>query len=159
MKDQIIKMVKVQQTSPKMHSKKKQSKKVKKVGSCEKKSYDASSRPYNCYNLFYILERELCLQSSGVETWKTANTKETTDSSGSGSVQEDDVSTDYSDLEIPSLPPRYQSLILQNNWFVHGKRNMKKRPHVKTHGVHHSKILQQLLQPAGGKLMTKLFNL
>ena len=86
-----------------------------------KASYSASDRPYNCYNLFFILERELFLQSRGVHTLKD---------------QVDSIQVNnYSNLDLPNLPPRYQSLILPDYWFVHGRKKNQTRPHIKTHGV------------------------
>ena len=99
---------------------------------CKKKSSAYSNQPYNRYNLFYILERELLLQSRGVEAQTTTDSLQ---SCGSRQEQGDDVNVinNYSDLKIPPLPPRYQNLILRKDWFVHGKRN--KRRHVKSHGT------------------------
>ena len=103
---------------------------------CKKKSSASvySNRPYNHYNLFFILERELLLQSRGNETQEKIDSLH---SCGSLQGQGDDVNiiNNYSDLKIPPLPPRYQNLILRKDWFVHGNRNRNKRRHVKSHGI------------------------
>ena len=88
-----------------------------------KANYSGSDRPYNCYNLFFILERELFLQSRGVHTLK--------DHVDYHSIQV----SNYNNLDLPDLPPRYQSLILPDYWFVHGRKKNQTRPHIKTHGV------------------------
>ena len=87
--------------APKGHAK-------KKAGS-RKKCYSSSDRPLNCYNLFYRLERALYLQGIGKFpdnlTSKLANFD------------------DYRDIvnSFPLRPERYAHLVLQDDWFMHGK--------------------------------------
>jgi hypothetical protein len=85
------------------------------------------NRPLNSYNLFFILERELLLQSKGFDTTKGKGL-----SRRSTSVYFDD----YADLALrfPPLPSRYQSVHLSADWYMHGK-DKKTRKHIKTHGV------------------------
>ncbi|KAL7540322.1 hypothetical protein ACHAXR_010041 [Thalassiosira sp. AJA248-18] len=82
-------------------------------------SSGSDPRPYNCYNLYFILERELFLQERGV--YPSSNHDEAAE-----------FHVDYSGIELPSLPSRYSSLVLSDHWYVHKK---KKRAHVKTHGL------------------------
>mmetsp|Transcript_31348 Transcript_31348/g.56794 ORF Transcript_31348/g.56794 Transcript_31348/m.56794 type:complete len:234 (-) Transcript_31348:66-767(-) len=95
-----------------------------------RKGYTAGpdSRPYNHYNLYFILERELFLQERGVypSMDRIAEVSSFQWSNIAGSH------TYYNGIDLPSLPPRYSSLILPYDWFVHKK---KKRAHVKTHGL------------------------
>eukprot|EP00581_Thalassiosira_minuscula_P016627 CAMPEP_0183721908 /NCGR_PEP_ID=MMETSP0737-20130205/14023_1 /TAXON_ID=385413 /ORGANISM="Thalassiosira miniscula, Strain CCMP1093" /LENGTH=243 /DNA_ID=CAMNT_0025951973 /DNA_START=47 /DNA_END=778 /DNA_ORIENTATION=+ len=81
----------------------------------------SNPRPYNHYNLYFILERELFLQSRGV-------------ASATNSQRPKDVGfhDEYGSIGLPPLPSRYSSLVLPRDWFVHKK---KKRAHVKTHGL------------------------
>ena len=92
-----------------------------------KQTMKIKNRPLNSYNLFFILERELLLQSKGNDTTKGKDL-----SRRSTSVYFDD----YADLasQFPPLPSRYQSLHLSADWYMHGK-DKKTRAHIKTHGV------------------------
>eukprot|EP00970_Alexandrium_tamarense_P006598 scaffold1129_cov210-Alexandrium_tamarense.AAC.7 len=92
-----------------------------------KQNKKIKNRPLNSYNLFFILERELLLQSKGFDT-----TKGNDPSRRSTSVYFDD----YADLasQFPPLPSRYQSVHLSADWYMHGK-DKKTRKHSKTHGV------------------------
>ncbi|KAL7541876.1 hypothetical protein ACHAXR_011811 [Thalassiosira sp. AJA248-18] len=81
-------------------------------------------RPYNHYNLYFILERELFLQERGV--YPSTNHDGAVRSNSAGSHM------DYSGIDLPPLPSRYSSLFLPEDWYVHKKR---KRSHVKTHGL------------------------
>jgi hypothetical protein len=92
-----------------------------------KQTKKIKNRPLNSYNLFFILERELLLQSKGFDT-----TKGNDPSRRSTSAYFDD----YADLasRFPPLPSRYQSVHLSADWFMHGK-DKKTREHIKTHGV------------------------
>ena len=92
-----------------------------------KQTKKIKNRPLNSYNLFFILERELLLQSNGFDTTKGKGL-----SRRSTSVYFDD----YADLALrfPPLPSRYQSVHLSADWYMHGK-DKKTREHIKTHGV------------------------
>ena len=92
-----------------------------------KQTKKIKNRPLNSYNLFFILERELLLQSKGFDTTKGKGL-----SRRSTSVYFDD----YADLasRFPPLPSRYQSVHLSADWYMHGK-DKKTREHIKTHGV------------------------
>ena len=92
-----------------------------------KQNKKIKNRPLNSYNLFFILERELLLQSKGFDTTKGKGL-----SRRSTSVYFDD----YADLALrfPPLPSRYQSVHLSADWYMHGK-DKKTREHIKTHGV------------------------
>ncbi|EED87778.1 predicted protein [Thalassiosira pseudonana CCMP1335] len=92
-----------------------------------KQTMKIKNRPLNSYNLFFILERELLLQSKGIDTTKGKDL-----SRRSTSVYFDD----YADLasQFPPLPSRYQSLHLSADWYMHGK-DKRTRAHIKTHGV------------------------
>jgi len=91
----------------------------------------AQYRPYTAYNIFFQLEREFILQcilgvSPSVDT-----------------VFDSDV-----DDAIPTLPEKYQDIILSDDWYIPGKAQRKKRIHRKSHG----KI------GFSGKLLSKTFN-
>ena len=38
------------------------------------------------------------------------------------------------DVVIPSLPQKYQQIILSDDWYIPGKAQRKKRKHRKSHG-------------------------
>jgi hypothetical protein len=82
-------------------------------------------RPYNVYNLFFILERarliQACIEdvSSGTAA---ANQQSSTSCDFAG----------YDQLCLPDLPPRYHGLQLTPDWYVPGKN--AKRKHVATNG-------------------------
>lgn len=78
---------------------------------------NSGTRPYNHYNLYFILERELFLQARGVFP-------------SSNSVY--DIQNNYGFIDLPPLPSRYASLVLPYEWYIHKK---KKRAHVKSHGI------------------------
>ena len=75
--------------------------------------YDpCKSRPYNRYNIYYILERNLLLQSNS-----EFKSKETTDASCSANFI-----TGYENLrDIPALPSRYAKLELSHDWYMPGE--------------------------------------
>lgn len=96
------------------------------TSSPKKKNKDPlETKPYNRYNIFYILERELFLQSN----------------SGYQRKRNDDhaiplnFTTGYEDIDLPDLPPRFASLDLPFDWYMPGKRKLKKRDHKKSHGL------------------------
>ena len=79
------------------------------------------ARPYNVYNIFFILERariiqQFCAQDAPIQL------------SSSPSIN----FFGYELLSLPDLPPRYCDLILPPDWFVPGKN--AKRKHVATNG-------------------------
>ena len=88
----------------------------KKAGPAKKsKKYGSGNRPLNCYNLFYHLERALRLQDNGkfpvIETSALSNFD------------------DYRDIVnfFPPRPERYAHLVLQEDWFMHGKNKKPTR--------------------------------
>ena len=89
------------------------------------------SRPHNCYNIFFILERERLIQQAKEESssHNGANVASNLES-GEGSESYDLVG--YESLNLPDLPPRYHGLSMKTGWYVPGKN--ARRKHVKTHG-------------------------
>lgn len=84
------------------------------------------ARPYNVYNIFFILERarliqqaSVCVQAANIFT-PAIQSPPSSDCSG------------YELLYLPELPPRYHDLQLPPNWYVPGKN--AKRKHVATNG-------------------------
>jgi len=82
-------------------------------------------KPYNNYNLFFILERALLLDSR----------KDYTEDSSSRPSSPASFVTGYEGLELPPLPPRYRHLVLPHNWYDPMRKRFVKRKHVKDHGV------------------------
>lgn len=81
---------------------------------------DSIAKPYNVYNLFFILERFLLIQArDGMQAPPS-----TAEFNG------------YEGLDLPPLPPRYQHLepTLPEDWYVPGKQRLLKRKHTKSHG-------------------------
>jgi hypothetical protein len=78
----------------------------------------AEYRPYTAYNIFFQLEREFILQSVLDVTPSSVDTVFDPDA--------DDI--------IPSLPRRYQEIIISDDWYIPGKAQRKKRKHRKSHG-------------------------
>lgn len=82
-------------------------------------------RPYNRYNIYFILERERLVVSLGGETkWTKMR-----DDPG---AKPDPVKPGYEDLNLPPLPGRFSHLFVPEGWCVSGP---KKRKHRKMHGV------------------------
>ena len=89
------------------------------------------AKPHNCYNVFFILERQKLIQIQAMKySWN-----------GDGAparVLNENVTDSlvephgYHSLGLPELPQRYKGLTLENGWYVPGKN--AKRKHVKTHG-------------------------
>ena len=77
-------------------------------------------KPYNSYNIFFILERAFLLEE-----------RKNYSGPPPGSVRPDP--TGYEDVELPPLPPRYSHLqqILPIDWFCPG---IKRRHNNKGHG-------------------------
>ena len=87
------------------------------------------AQPHNCYNIFFILERQKLIQAM----------KDSSDGDGTPARALSENGTDslvdlggYGSLRLPELPQRYKDLSLENRWYVPGKN--AKRKHVKTHG-------------------------
>ncbi len=89
-----------------------------------KKTKKTKNRPLNIYYLFFILERELLLQSKGFATTK-----------GKCLSRRSVYIYDYADLasQFPPHPSGYQPVHLSADWYLHDKK--PRREHIKTHGV------------------------
>lgn len=81
------------------------------------------AKPYNNYNIFFIVERELLIQARG---------KQPSPASSSTAFN----FNGYDNIDLPAFPPRYAHLdgMLNPNWFVSGKKHLAKRKHIKSHG-------------------------
>ncbi|EJK77112.1 hypothetical protein THAOC_01076 [Thalassiosira oceanica] len=78
-------------------------------------------KPYNRYNLFFILERELILQQNN-PTYDPIET-----------LRVPDYVTGFEGIEMPSkLPKWYSKLVLPPGWYLPGRN--KRRSHKKRHG-------------------------
>ena len=84
-----------------------------------------TARPYNRYNIYFILEREnLIVGLGGSGKWSKCS--------------KDDVNEPVKDesgnaLKLPPFPPRFAHLDVPANWCLPSKQ--KRRPHRRTHGV------------------------
>ena len=119
-------------------TKNKMSKSNTQTKSTKVKTKSKMDRPFNHYNLFFILERELLLQSKGVITELFSAAKESLAPGSSSSRLSfgDKNYYGYIGIELPPMPSRYHSLVLPYDWFVHGKRRDKNpRKHRKSHGA------------------------
>lgn len=98
---------------------------TKSKGAANATKYDpCKSRPYNRYNIYYILERERFLQSNSKYKSKAADACSA------------NIITGYEDIgDLPSLPPQYAKIELSSDWYMPGKRKLAKRDHKKSHGV------------------------
>ena len=76
-------------------------------------------RPYNRYNLYFILERERLIQMRGGHTTRRHETS---------------LADSYFRVELPPFPPRYRNIFIPENWYFPVKKNQK-RLHRRTHGV------------------------
>ena len=103
-------------------------------------SMSSVQKPYNNYNVFFILERVRLIEArkkdkgAAVRDDKKSNHRSHQSiSSNGGSIIAG--STGYEDLELPPLPSRYKHLrsALPSNWFVPGKSKNTKRKHKATH--------------------------
>ena len=72
------------------------------------------ARPYNRYNIFYILERERTLQSR-IRHYRGQDSHNTTVPGNENSL------TGYEYLEIPDLPLRYDGVTMQPGWYLPGE--------------------------------------
>ena len=91
-------------------------------------------KPYNSYNLFFIIERAWLLETR--QLGSTAASAEIARPSSSSNTDTAAALTGYEFVEIPPLPPRYFHLemTLATNWYDPGRNKLKKRKHNKTHG-------------------------
>ena len=80
------------------------------------------ARPHNCYNVFFLLERERLLQSRPAYNPVTAAAAHSPVPDVAG----------YGYLEMPDFPTRYKGLVLPPGWYVPGRNRVRK--HVKSHG-------------------------
>ncbi|EJK75208.1 hypothetical protein THAOC_03072 [Thalassiosira oceanica] len=89
--------------------------------------------PLNRYNLYCILERQRLVQSN--PDYRPSENERKLPS---------DIYTGYEGLQLPKMPPRYQDLVVAEDWFVPGKRKLVKRPHRKVHGMFSLKEISRL---------------
>jgi len=104
-----------------------------------------SPKPYNNYNLFFILERARILE--GKQTGAIATSNRSNKISHSTLHDEyfstkriDDIPqslSGYEFIDLPPLPPRYQHLqsVLPEDWYDSVRNRLTKRKHKKTHGM------------------------
>ena len=78
-----------------------------------------TKRPYNVYNIFFLLERARLLQEASVEDAKRTTTNFLSH-------------PDVYPLSLPELPPRYHGLNLPSGWYMPWTK--AKRKHVATNG-------------------------
>jgi len=93
-----------------------------------KRKYAAvgGSRPYNRYNIFFLLEREgLVLSKGGSTKWSIKS---------NGTYLQPNQITGYENIIFPPLPSRFAQIdYLPENWYISGQA--KTRAHTKSHGV------------------------
>ena len=91
-------------------------------------------KPYNCYNVFFILERARLLEAR--QLGSTAASAKIARPSSPSNTDSAAALTGYEFIEVPPLPPRYCHLetTLATNWYDPGRNKLKKRKHNKTHG-------------------------
>lgn len=89
-------------------------------------------KPYNCYNIYFILERERFLQSNSDYKRKTTPPRS-------------NFITGYELLDMPDLPPRFENLDLPYDWYMPGKRKAVKRDRTKSHGLASFKDIARLV--------------
>lgn len=107
----------------------KKKKKMKKPQKDEKRI-----KKYNNFNIFFMLERQLLLQSRGGGIDAIAKKIDT----------KDHPMVKHKAITLPPLPRRYNHLPLTSNWFLELLSNQgKKRPHRKSHGLIPFKELAQ----------------
>jgi len=96
------------------------------------------TKPYNSYNIFFILERKLLLETrqSGAAAASPAKTARPRPSSPDAGAPVASL-TGYEYVEVPPLPLRYQHLqsSMEANWYDPGRKKNVKRRHGKSHGV------------------------
>lgn len=102
----------------------------------------AGARPYNRYNIFFILERErLILGKGGSTKWSVS----TSDGAGPQSIlQVQSIPQEFKNLNLPPLPSRFAHLYVPECWCIPGI-SAKKRAHRRTHGVATFRELARLI--------------
>mmetsp|Transcript_32267 Transcript_32267/g.67666 ORF Transcript_32267/g.67666 Transcript_32267/m.67666 type:complete len:778 (-) Transcript_32267:219-2552(-) len=101
-----------------------------------KPKYKKRTKKYNNFNIFFMLERQLLLQSRGGGIDAIKNPIDTSNSHLISSKE----------LHLPPLCRRYNHLPLSRNWFLELLANQnKKRPHRKSHGLIPFKELAQTI--------------
>ena len=88
-------------------------------------------RPYNVYNIFFILERARLLQDCIRDTHHDDGNQRKSQSLSSCCDL-----VGFEQLNLPELPPRYLGLQLPPDWYVPGGK--AKRRHVATNGCEYS---------------------
>lgn len=94
---------------------------------------DKVAKPYNNYNVFFILERELLIHARGSGSGSPSPPSPISSSDGGAIID----FMGYDNISLPELPPRYKHLeaTLDANWYVAGKKKLTKRKHTKSlHG-------------------------
>lgn len=94
----------------------------------ERKYNACEVRPYNRYNIYYILEREHFLQcDAGYRREKKALERRAAaagahgEGGNSAGSKLESILTGYEHLDLPDLPPRYEGLVLPHDWFSPGE--------------------------------------
>lgn len=85
------------------------------------------ARPYNSYNIFFILERVRFIEAQKNRLGPNVNNTP---------KPQIVTNTGYEGLNLPPLPPRFAHLesVLPSNWYCPGKNAMSTRKHERTHG-------------------------
>mmetsp|Transcript_39095 Transcript_39095/g.94099 ORF Transcript_39095/g.94099 Transcript_39095/m.94099 type:complete len:616 (-) Transcript_39095:397-2244(-) len=92
------------------------------------------AQPHNCYNIFFILERQMLIHAMKGSSDGDGTPARVSDEKKIASSVDVDVDLNgYDSLSLPELPQRYKGLTLENGWYIPGKN--AKRKHVKTHGL------------------------
>ena len=97
----------------------------RKSSKSKSKKKGGNIRPYNRYNVYFILERENVITSGGGSTNLSSEARDP-----SRKIRYHG----FDNLNLPPLPPRFANLELPLDWYIPG-RGQKKRVHRKTHGV------------------------
>lgn len=95
---------------------------------------DSVLRPYNRYNIFFILERESLLKTKGAHPTRQ----------NAATIVAGLRDNGYENIDIPPLPPRYHNQVMADNWYIPKVKN-EKRVHRKTHGVASFKDLASII--------------
>ena len=97
----------------------------------QKKAKSKFPKPYNNYNLFFILERTRLIEAK--QSGATAISDKTIRPSLHSTPTPPSA---YEFIEIPPLPPRYEHLksCLAENWYDPHRNKLVKRKHSKSHG-------------------------
>ena len=101
------------------------------------------AKAYSCYNIFFILERALLIDSKQnvASADNVASSRRTSSVSPSTFPSTNTAAAPLTGYEsiaeiLPPLPPRYQHLknTLPANWYDPGRKSYTKRKHTKSHG-------------------------